>query len=370
MLIRFLLALGLLAAPAFAADPPPRIRLVPFLTGLSQPLGYFDDGTGRCFVIEQAGVIRVVKNGRLAPTPLLNLKERVSSRGAECGLLGLAFHPGFRTNGRFFINYTSTISGHLETIISEFKMNTGSDTANPAGERILLRFDQPWENHNGGAIEFGPDGKLYIATGDGGAGGDPKNAGQRLDTLLGKILRIDVDGAEPYAVPPDNPFVGRANARGEIWAWGLRNPWRISFDRETKQLYAADVGQNKWEEIDIIEKGRNYGWSAREGAHDFKPERQAGELVDPIKEYGRDLGVSVTGGYVYRGREIPSLRGVYLYADYQSGRIWGLKWDGHSLTMDAELLKAPFLISSFGEDRNGELYLCDHRGGKIYRIAQ
>lgn len=363
------LLLSVLALHGSNADPAPTIRIVPFVTGVNLPIAFVDDGAGRCFVVEQDGVIRRVANSQVVATPFLDIRNRVSRRNNECGLLGLAFHPKFATNGRLFVNYTSLVSGHMETLISEFNAKPGSETADPASERILLRFDQPWDNHNGGCLEFGPDGMLYIATGDGGAGGDPKNSGQNLGNLLGKILRIDVDHGQPYATPADNPFAKKDGARGEIWAWGLRNPWRFSFDRVTKQLYAGDVGQNKWEEIDIIEKGKNYGWSAREGAHDFLPERKAGELTEPIKECGHDLGMSVTGGYVYRGREIPALVGVYVYADYQTGRIWGLKWDGKALTFDAQLLQPRIFISSFGEDRDGELYVCDHRGGKIWRIA-
>ena len=267
------------------------------------------------------------------------------------------------------MNYTTRQSGKLETVVAEFKSPPLASHVDAATGREILRFDQPYANHNGGNVIFGPDGMLYIGNGDGGSGGDPHNNGQQLNTWLGKILRIDVDSKQPYAIPADNPFVKTVGAKPEIWAFGLRNPWRFSFDRQTRQLYCGDVGQNKWEEINIIEKGKNYGWSAREGAHDFLPERAAGQLTEPIKDYGRDLGVSVTGGYVYRGRDIPSLQGVYVYADYQSGRIWGLKWDGHALTLDAELLHVPFLISSFGEDKDGELYVCDHRGGKIFRIS-
>src|SRR5581483_11760178 len=314
-------------------------------------------------------------DGMLEPQPFLDITDRVWSRDNECGLLGLAFHPQFKNNGRFFVNYTTKKNGKLQTYVSEFKANPMSSRADANSERELLHFDQPWANHNGGEVIFGPDGMLYIGTGDGGAGGDPQQNGQSLHTWLGKILRIDVDHGQPYVAPKDNPFVGQNDAMPEIWAYGLRNPWRFSFDRQTGQLWCGDVGQDKWEEVDIIERGKNYGWSAKEGTHDFKPERAKGELTDPVKDYprrdanGRYLGQSVTGGYVYRGKQIPALQGMYVYADYQSGNIFGLKWDGHALTFDGTLIQAPFLISSFGEDKDGELYVCDHNNGRIFRIA-
>ena len=299
---------------------------------------------------------------------VIDLRKELDNRSLG-DLYGLAFHPQFRTNGRFFVNYTTKKFGKLQTRVCEFKADPGSTRADPGSERELMRFDQPWSNHNGGEVIFGPDGMLYIGSGDGGSGGDPLENGQNLGTWLGKILRIDVDHAEPYAVPADNPFTGQKDALPEIWAYGLRNPWRFSFDRETKQLWCGDVGQNKWEEVDLIERGRNYGWSAREGTHEFKPERAKGEVTEPIKDYGRELGQSVTGGYVYRGKQMPQLRGVYVYADYQTGRIFALRWDGKAITLDAELLHAPFNISSFGEDHDGELYICDHNNGRIFRVG-
>lgn len=339
----------------------PKIRLVPVFEGLSKPLAFIDDGQGRFFFLEQQGRIRVARGTTVDPMPFLDLTAKVYSRSTECGLLGMALHPDFQKNGRFFLNYTTKENGKLETVVSEWA--AGKD--GPGRERILLRFDQPWENHNGGSLVFGPDGMLYIGVGDGGAGGDPENNGQTLETWLGKILRIDVNSGAPYSVPADNPFVGRAGARPEIWAWGLRNPWRFSFDRQTGRLWCGDVGQNKLEEIDIIEKGKNYGWSAREGSHPFKPERAAGELVDPVIQYARSEGVSVTGGYVYRGSKCWGLAGVYIYADYGSGTIWGFQAGGES----GVLLKSGLHISSFGEDAQGELYVCDHGRGRILRIA-
>ncbi len=365
--LTFCVLLALITATLTAADPVPRIRAAPFISGLKNPVALSDDGSGRLFIVEQEGRIRIWTKQQLLPKPFLDITDRVKS-GGECGLLSMAFHPDFKTNGRFFVNYTTDKKGKLETVISEFKADPKVSEAG-MDEREIMRFAQPYSNHNGGQIAFGPDGMLYIGNGDGGSGGDPHNYGQQLSTLLGKILRIDVNGKQPYAVPADNPFIKQAGARPEIWAYGLRNPWRFSFDKKTGELYAADVGQNKWEEIDIVKKGKNYGWSAKEAAAPFKPDRANGELVNPIKSYGRDQGVSVTGGFVYRGKDIPALQGVYLYADFATGRVWGLKWEAGSLKFNAELLKLPIQISAFGEDKDGELYLCDHVGGKIFRIG-
>lgn len=242
----------------------------------------------------------------------------------------------------------------------------------PSTEHVILRFDQPWTNHKGGQLAFGKDGMLYDSQGDGGSGGDPLQNGQSLKTFLAKILRIDVDHKQPYAIPADNPFANQPGAFPEIYAFGMRNPWRFSFDRATGQLYCGDVGQDKWEEVDIIEKGKNYGWSAKEGFHDFQPERAAGPLADPIKEYGHTEGNNcIIGGYVYRGKQFPGLQGVYIYGDNGSGRIWGLKWNGKSLTMDAELAHPDNLhMSAFGEDKDGELYVLDYNEGIVYRLVQ
>jgi len=359
----------MMSAQLFAMDAP-SIRLVEFLSGLDNPVALADDGSGRIFVVEQKGVIRLAQDGQVSKAPFLDIADRVKS-GGERGLLCVVFHPQFATNGRLFVNYTSTVGGHLETIISEFKTMPHSATVSATTERIILRFDQPYENHNGGQLAFGQDGMLYIATGDGGSGGDPHNHGQQLNTRLAKILRIDVDHKEPFAIPADNPFVDKAGALPEIWAYGMRNPWRFSFDRQTHQLYCGDVGQDKWEEVDVIEKGGNYGWSAREGFHDYTPQRKNGVIIDPIKEYPHGDGNNcITGGYVYRGKTIPDLQGIYVYGDFGSGRIWGLKWDSHALTFDAQLLHPHINISSFGEDRDGELYVLDYGGGKVYRITQ
>ena len=326
------------------------------------------DRSDRLFVVEQDGRIRIIRNGRLLAQPFLDIRSKVVS-GGELGLLSVAFHPRFNSNGRFFVNYTTDRGGRLRTVIAEYRVSVpGRDVAD-AEERILLEIDQPFRNHNGGLNLFGPDGMLYIGMGDGGSGGDPMNAGQRLDTLLGKLLRIDVDGAAPYAIPPDNPFVNRAGARGEIWAYGLRNPWRFSFDRATGRLFLADVGQNQWEEINIIERGGNYGWRTMEGAHCFNPSTGCDRtgLALPIAEYDHEQGCSVTGGYVYRGSRIRALVGRYLFADYCSGRIWVLADAGGNRWAMAVALTTDFRITSFGEDQTGELYVVDHNG-TVYRL--
>jgi len=351
-----------------AADAQfPRIRLESLLRGLDSPVAVEDDGAGKLFIVEQAGVIRRDVDGQIDPEPFLDIRDRVKA-GGECGLLGLAFHPQFLVNGRFFVNYTTELPGGLCTIISEFKAVLGTTRVDPSTEREIMRYSQPFPNHKGGQLAFGPDGKLYIGAGDGGSGGDPFGNGQSLKTRLAKIMRIDVDREPPYTVPRDNPFVHQPDALPEIWAFGMRNPWRFSFDRKTGDLYCGDVGQDKWEEVDIVKKGKNYGWSAREGTHPFKPERAVGPLTEPIKDYGHNLGHCIVGGYVYRGEAIPSLNGVYVYADYTDGWIAGLKWNGSTLTLDEELLHVPFHISSFGEDRDGELYVCDYGGGRILRL--
>jgi len=351
-----------------AAQPLPEIRLARVVGGLEAPVyvTHAGDRSGRLFVVEQAGVIRIIRDGRLLPRPFLDISARVIS-GGEMGLLSVAFHPRFAANGRFFVNYTAN-GDRLHTVIAEYRVS--DDDANVAGrtERVLLTIDQPYRNHNGGLNLFGPDSMLYIGMGDGGSGGDPHNNGQRLDTLLGKMLRIDVDGGTPYRVPSDDPFVGRPGARGEIWAYGLRNPWRFSFDR--RRLFLADVGQNAWEEIDLIQRGGNYGWRMMEGAHCFGSPNSCDRsgLILPIAEYGREGGCSVTGGYVYRGSRIRELMGRYLFADYCSGRLWILSEGAAGRWSMNTLLDSGLRVSSFGEDQDGELYVVDH-GGAIYRIV-
>jgi len=364
-----LLSLALFPLLAFSQQPVPRIRLTQIASGLKNPVGVFDDGTGRLFVIEQDGDIRIVENGQIDPTPFLDIHDEVSRAGNECGLLGLAFHPDFKNNHRFYVNYDTQKFGKLQTRISEFTADPANTHTDPATEKELMRFDQPYTNHKGGCLMFGPDGMLYDGQGDGGSAGDPHGNGQNLGTYLAKILRIDVDHGQPYKVPDDNPFVHQAGAMPEIWCWGMRNPWRFSFDRKTGKLWCGDVGQDLWEEIDIIEKGKNYGWSAMEGTHPFKPERAVGTLTGPIKDYGHDEGKCIIGGYVYRGKAIPSLQGLYVYGDYNIGWIAALGYDGTKITFDQHLLQSPLNIASFGEDHDGELYVVDRERGQLFIIA-
>jgi glucose/arabinose dehydrogenase len=356
------------AAPT--PQPVPQVALEPVVTsGLAEPLYLVaaGDHTGRLFLVEQAGVIRIIRDGRLLPTPFLDIRSRVVS-GGELGLLSVAFHPAYASNGRFFVNYTSSRGG-LKSVIAEYRVSSGDPNVADPTERVILEFAQPFRNHKGGLNLFGPDGMLYVGTGDGGSGGDPFNNGQHLDTLLGKLLRIDINGT-PYRVLPDNPFVSRPGARPEIWAYGLRNPWRYSFDRATGRLFVGDVGQDKWEEIDIVEKGQNYGWRIMEGTHCYNPLTgcPTAGLQLPIAEYGHDLGCSITGGYVYRGAGIRSLSGRYLFGDFCSGRLWALTETGAGRWTMTQLLSTGFQISSFGEDGDGEIYVIDYRGG-VYRLV-
>ncbi len=333
------------------------------------------DGTNRIFVVERAGRIKVFPNSS-AVTSLktyLDITDRVSG-GGEMGLLGLAFHPDYENNGYFYVNYT--VSNPRKTRISRFKVSaTNPDSADKNSEVILLTFNQPFSNHNGGWIGFGPDdGYLYIGTGDGGSGGDPQNNGQSIVTFLGKILRIDIDNQDPgleYAIPADNPFAdSTGSVVKEIYAWGMRNPWRNSFDPVTGWLWSADVGQNAWEEIDIIESGKNYGWRCYEGNHPFNLSGcNYPEYIFPIWEYSHSLGCSVTGGYVYRGPTVPELTGKYIYADYCTRTVWSLEYDGISPPDNQTLLTAPGSVVSFGIDENNELYVVTFSPDRIYRFT-
>ncbi|WP_447978982.1 PQQ-dependent sugar dehydrogenase [Candidatus Nitrospira bockiana] len=319
--------------------------------------------SGRLFVVEQPGRIRVIHNGVLVGRPFLDITGRVLSTGWEQGLLGLAFHPAYPQNGRYIVNYTRRPDG--ATVIAEYRA-TSDRTVSTGEERVLLVIPQPYTNHNGGMVEFGPDGFLYIGMGDGGSRGDPENRGQDTHELLGKMLRIDVDGGKPYAIPPDNPFAA-GGGRPEIFALGLRNPWRFAFDRKTGALWVADVGQNDWEEIDLVQRGGNYGWRIMEGRHCFAPRVgcSADGLIPPVAEYPtREPRCSIIGGYVYRGRELAGLDGTYVYADYCSGEVLGLQGGREVL-----LLATGFRISSLGQDQAGELYVIDH-GGTVYRLMK
>lgn len=367
--IVFLAGAGLLGVPDVVTSAAAAVQLERIASGLSAPVyvTHSGDRSGRLFVVEQAGVIRIIRNGRLEPAPFLDIRDRVTA-GGEMGLLSVAFHPRFASTGRFFVNYT-TEPGGLRTVISEFRVLPESPDAADRRERTLLEIPQPFRNHNGGLNLFGPDGMLYVGMGDGGSARDPFNNGQRLDALLGKLLRIDVDADAPYGIPADNPFVRRSGARGEIWAYGLRNPWRFSFDRATGRLLLADVGQNAWEEVDLIERGGNYGWRIMEGAHCHIPARgcPSAGLTPPIAEYQTSLGCSVTGGYVYRGKAVPDLAGRYVFGDYCSGQIWTLSEQTGRWVM-APLLGSGARISSFGEDEQGEIYVVDHQG-TVYRVV-
>jgi glucose/arabinose dehydrogenase len=334
--------------------------------GLQKPLDITHAGDDRLFIVEQSGIIRVLQDDQMLPSPFLDIRDRVNDDASERGLLGLAFHPNYAGNGFFFVNYTGQ-GGH--TVVSRFQVSSNPNQADPDNELILLRIQQPYANHNGGGVKFGPDGMLYIGTGDGGSGGDPQGNGQSLDTLLGKILRIDVDGEEPYIIPSDNPLIGK-DGLPEIWAYGLRNPWRFSFDRSTGDLYIADVGQNMWEEINFQPAGSpggtNYGWNLREGGHPFASQTTEG-LIDPVAEYSHELGCSVTGGVVVRDPSLPTWNGVYIYGDYCTGIIWGVLQTEDSQWKDKQLFDTDMSIASFGEDASGQIYLADYRGS-IYRL--
>jgi len=330
-----------------------------------------NDGSNRLFVVEQRGVIQTFENNANAETKsvFLDLMSRVSS-GGEMGLLGLAFHPDFKNNGLFFVNYTRN-SPRRQTVISRFKAN--GQTADPSSEAILLTFDQPYTNHKGGQISFGGDGFLYIATGDGGSSGDPQNYAQNRASLLGKMLRIDVNTTNKgnYGIPKDNPYT--ANTQGfseEIFAFGLRNPWRFSFDSVTKDLWTGDVGQNKVEEIDIITKGGNYGWKVKEGNDCYSGDCSRADLIAPVWSYINGAeGRSVTGGVVYRGKKFADLVGKYFCGDYISGKIWVLTYDGKTVTKN-EVITNVGAVSAFGQDANGEIYILNYSSGKIYTLAK
>jgi glucose/arabinose dehydrogenase len=343
--------------------------------GLVAPLAvtHAGDGSGRIFVVEQRGQIRVVEDGQLRGDPFLNIGDRITS-GGERGLLGLAFHPSFPDDPRLFVNYTD-LQG--DTVVSSFDVpSPNADRADPNSESVVLRFDQPFPNHNGGALAFGPDGFLYISSGDGGSGGDPNGNGQRLDTLLGKILRVDVDGDDidgRYAIPPDNPFVEDADASPEIWHYGLRNPWRMSFDRATGDLWIGDVGQGSWEEVDVARAGRaglNFGWNRMEGFECFEPpDCDPTQYTAPVVAYGHDLGCSVIGGVVYRGTSQPLLTGGYVYSDYCGGNLWLLDPTSDGPADAPPVIEPGRQISAIGEDEAGEPYATDLGSGELLRIV-
>ncbi|MCD9020563.1 PQQ-dependent sugar dehydrogenase [Cohnella silvisoli] len=319
------------------------------------------------YIIEQPGriVSMNLKHPSDKPVNVLDITERVNDDGNEQGLLGLAFHP--KHPNQAYVNYTT----QTHTVIARYDADPNQpERLDPSSEQILLTFEQPYANHNGGQLAFGPDGYLYIATGDGGSGGDPHNNGQNLNSLLGKILRIDVDrsaNGQAYAIPADNPFIGKG--KEEIYAYGLRNPWRFSFDEATGKLWAADVGQDRFEEINVVEKGKNYGWHIQEGTECFKPKEGCNKsgLEQPLFTYGRDQGVSITGGYVYRGEQLTEFVGWYVYADYGMGTLWALRQRGDGTVENKTLLQSDANITSFGRDSEGELYICT-QDGEILRL--
>jgi uncharacterized protein (TIGR03437 family) len=359
-------ALLVLGSQVFAQE----IRTVQVRSGLTAltDIQNAGDGSGRLFLVQQSGLVMILRNGTLATQPFLDIRNKTAANG-ERGLLGLAFPPGFAQKRRIYADYTD-LKG--DTVIAQYSVNAALDTADAASEIVLLHVPQPFANHNGGQVRFGPDGYLYIAMGDGGSGGDPMRNGQNLGALLGKLLRIDVESDPGHVrIPPDNPFVNRAGARGEIWAWGLRNPWRFSFDRAAKDLWIADVGQDAYEEVNFqpgaSRGGENYGWNLMEGLHCYTAGCQTTGLTLPVAEYAHALGCSVTGGFVYRGRVSPGLRGVYLYGDYCSGRIWGVERSATGWTSRL-LLSSGFGITTFGEDEAGEVYVSNASNGTLHRI--
>jgi glucose/arabinose dehydrogenase len=355
-------------------QPPPApaagLRLVEVAAGLDQPLYLTAPaGDARLFVVEQTGRIRIVSGGALLPTPFLNLSAKISA-GGERGLLSMAFHPDYAHNGFFYVNYTDTQG---DTRVERYHVGANANVADPASAQLVLTVAQPYANHNGGLVTFGPDGYLYVGMGDGGSGGDPQGNGQNPAALLGKILRIDVNGAAPYAIPPTNPLVGQTGKRPEIWFTGVRNPWRFSFDREAGLLYLADVGQNAWEEVNVTPAatgGLNLGWNLMEASHCYGGGgcSQQG-LTLPVLEYSHSDGCSITGGYVYRGSAVPAIRGHYFYADYCQGWIRSFRWDG-SQAVDRRSWDLGSIgnVTSFGEDAAHELYVTS-TNGKVYRFA-
>lgn len=344
----------------------------PVLDGLDRPLDLTNagDNSGRIFILEQNGRLLAVTPGAQTGSVLLDIRDKISRQGNEQGLLGVAFSPNFAQDRRFYLNYTD-LKGN--SVISRFRLEQGATQVERSSEQVLLRIEQPYANHNGGGMAFGKDGYLYIGLGDGGSAGDPENRAQSLDTLLGKLLRIDVNG-ETYSIPPDNPFAN-GGGKAEIWAYGLRNPWRFSFDPLSGDLYIGDVGQNKIEEIDYLPAGApggvNFGWDYREGSRPYEGQPPAGAvLVDPVWEYTHAEGCSVTGGVVYRGTLLPEFNGIYLFGDYCSGTVWGLLHDAFGNWHAEALFSTGSQISSFGVDESGEVYILDHGTGKVLKLVR
>lgn len=359
--------------------PPPSpvaISLQLVASGLSAPLDFEqpNDGSGRLFIVEQGGAINIVQNGAVLPQPFLDISSKVINN-VEMGLLGLTFHPDFRTNGKFYVNYVRNAGGQFQSVIAEYQVSAANpNQADPSSERILLTADQVnnFPNHKAGQLAFGPDGFLYFGLGDGGGEGDPLRHGQNTQTLLGKMMRIDVNSAgasTPYAIPSDNPFAA-GGGLPEIYAVGFRNPWRFSFDRITGRLFVADVGQDKFEEIDIVTKGGNYGWNVMEGDHCFNPPSgcNTAGLTLPIVEIPHPEGEAVIGGFVYHGTALAGMQGQYIFGDL-NGQIWSLTENPPNTFTRALILKPGFNISSFGQDSAGELYVVDISGGRVLKIV-
>ncbi len=365
--MKWLLLAGMTLAMGAAGQ---EIRLAQVASGISNPTDIESarDGSGRLFLVQQNGLVKILRGSAVDPQPFLDITSKTRADG-ERGLLGLAFPPDFAAKQRFYVDYTD-LSGN--TTIAMYRVGSNPDLADASSETVLLKIAQPYSNHNGGQVRFGPDGYLYIGMGDGGSAGDPQRNAQNRLSLLGKLLRLDVE-SQPGTVniPPDNPFIVLSSARGEIWALGLRNPWRFSFDRATGDLWIADVGQDAYEEVDFqpasSRGGENYGWNQTEGLHCYTAGCNLQAFTAPVAEYPHSLGCSVTGGFVYRGRASPGLRGIYLYGDYCSGRIWGIERQSGQWASRL-LLASGFNISTFGEDEAGELYVANAGNGTIHRI--
>jgi glucose/arabinose dehydrogenase len=364
-------SINLPTLPATAFPEPSLFTWQVIAAGLREPvaIAHAKDSSSRLFIVEKAGRVRILQDGNLLEAPFLDILDRVGSLSSEQGLLGLDFHPFYKENGTFFVNYTDRQGN---TTISRFRVMPGDpDRADSTSEERLLSIEQPYPNHNGGSVVFGPDNALYLGLGDGGAGGDPQENAENPGTLLGKILRINVDPASAYTIPPDNPFAN-GGGRPEIWALGLRNPWRFSFDRLTGDMWVADVGQNQWEEVNFLPAGArggaNFGWDFLEGTHSYENVPPSG-LIPPIFEYDHSLGCSVIGGYVYRGKLLPEFSGIYLIGDYCTGNIWGLMRTGQDSWQAKLLFQVKGNLTSFGEDESGEVYLVT-MSGEILKLSQ
>ncbi len=357
---------------------PASIRLDKVAEGFDQPLDVAvpEDGTGRIFVVEQGGRIRIVRDGTVDQTPFLDISDRISA-GGERGLLGMALHPDYPSDGRIFVDYTDKDGN---TVVSSFETSLDADVIDPGTEKVLLRVQQPYPNHNGGSVVFGGDGMLYIGMGDGGSGGDPQGNGQNLGTMLGKILRIDVDVAAgndgPYAIPEDNPYAdGADGARPEIWASGLRNPWRMRFDGATGDLWVGDVGQAAWEEVDVIRAGTgglDLGWNVMEATHCYQPAQGCDQtgLTLPVAEYGHDLGCAIVGGVVVHDHTMPTIDGRYIFSDDCTGNIWVIDTGGAALRDPTLVLDSGRAISAIAQDSTGAVYMTDLGSGELLRVAE